>query len=79
MFLKGMTFEFLTFFSFVSLLVISAVGISLTPNPVHAILFLVMVFLNSAGLLILAGAEFLGLVLVVVYVGAVLYYFSLCV
>jgi NADH-quinone oxidoreductase subunit J len=40
-------------------------------NPVHAVLFLILAFVNSAGLFILMGAEFLALILVVVYVGAV--------
>jgi NADH-quinone oxidoreductase subunit J len=40
-------------------------------NPVHSVLFLILTFFNAAGLFILAGAEFLALILVVVYVGAV--------
>ncbi|MDA7946599.1 MAG: NADH-quinone oxidoreductase subunit J [Hyphomicrobiaceae bacterium] len=40
-------------------------------NPVHAVLFLILAFVNSAGLFILLGAEFLALILIVVYVGAV--------
>ena len=40
-------------------------------NPVHAVLFLILVFFNAAGLFMLAGAEFLSLILIVVYVGAV--------
>lgn len=54
---------FLTFFS--------ALGVVLSPNPVHSILFLVLVFLDASALLVLTGCEFLGLVLIVVYVGAV--------
>src|SRR3546814_8516935 len=40
-------------------------------NPVHSVLFLILAFVNSAGLLVLMGAEFLAMVLVVVYVGSV--------
>src|SRR5918996_2132241 len=40
-------------------------------NPVHSVLFLILAFFNSAGLFVLIGAEFLALVLVIVYVGAV--------
>ena len=40
-------------------------------NPVHSVLFLILAFVNAAGLFLLAGAEFLGMILIVVYVGAV--------
>src|SRR3546814_2692736 len=40
-------------------------------NPVHSVLFLILAFFNSAGLFVLMGAEFLAMILVVVYVGAV--------
>ena len=40
-------------------------------NPVHSVLFLILTFVNAAGLFVMAGAEFLGFILVVVYVGAV--------
>ena len=40
-------------------------------NPVHSVLFLILAFFNAAGLFVLLGAEFLGMILVVVYVGAV--------
>ena len=40
-------------------------------NPVHAVLFLILAFFNAAGLFVLLGAEFLAMILVVVYVGAV--------
>ena len=40
-------------------------------NPVHSVLFLILTFVNAAGLFMLAGAEFLALILIVVYVGAV--------
>jgi NADH-quinone oxidoreductase subunit J len=46
-----------------------------TKNPVHAVLFLILAFFNAAGLFVLLGAEFLAMILVVVYVGAVLVLF----
>jgi NADH-quinone oxidoreductase subunit J len=49
----------------------SAVMVISSRNPVHSVLFLILTFFNAAGLFILAGAEFLALILVVVYVGAV--------
>lgn len=63
--------EYFIFYTLYFLTILSALGVVLSPNPVHAILFLVLVFLNSAALLVLTGSEFLGLVLIVVYVGAV--------
>src|SRR3979411_192756 len=44
-------------------------------NPVHSVLFLILAFFNAAGLFVLLGAEFLAMILVVVYVGAVLVLF----
>jgi NADH-quinone oxidoreductase subunit J len=44
-------------------------------NPVHAVLFLILAFFNAAGLFVLLGAEFLAMILIVVYVGAVLVLF----
>jgi NADH-quinone oxidoreductase subunit J len=49
----------------------AAVMVISSRNPVHSVLFLILTFFNAAGLFILAGAEFLALILVVVYVGAV--------
>jgi NADH-quinone oxidoreductase subunit J len=46
-----------------------------TKNPVHAVLFLILAFFNAAGLFVLLGAEFLAMILVVVYVGAVMVLF----
>lgn len=63
--------EIFIFYFMYFLVIVSALGVVLSPNPVHAILFLVLVFLDSSALLVLTGSEFLGLVLVVVYVGAV--------
>lgn len=50
---------------------ISALGVIMSRNPVHSVLFLILAFFTSAGLLVLIGAEFLAMLLVVVYVGAV--------
>lgn len=59
------------FYLFSTILVLSAVGVISVRNPVHAVLFLIMAFLNGAGLFLLAQAELLALLLVIVYVGAV--------
>ena len=64
---------FFYLFSFV--LVLSAVMVISARNPVHAVLFLILAFFNAAGLFVLMGAEFLAMILVVVYVGAVLVLF----
>ena len=49
----------------------SAVMVISARNPVHSVLFLIIAFVNAAGLFLLTGAEFLAMILVVVYVGAV--------
>lgn len=59
------------FYLFAAITVASAFMVIASRNPVHAVLFLIAAFVNSAGLFILLGAEFLALILVVVYVGAV--------
>ena len=59
------------FYVFSIIAVASAVMVVSARNPVHAVLFLILVFVNAAGLFMLAGAEFLALILIVVYVGAV--------
>ena len=51
--------------------VISALAVITVRNPVHSVLFLILAFFNAAGLFVLLGAEFLAMILVVVYVGAV--------
>jgi NADH-quinone oxidoreductase subunit J len=60
---------------FFYLFAVGAIGsgalVILAKNPVHAVLFLIMAFFNAAGLFILLGAEFLAMMLVIVYVGAV--------
>ncbi|MFM1816591.1 MAG: NADH-quinone oxidoreductase subunit [Pseudomonadota bacterium] len=59
------------FYLFAVLCVASAALVILAKNPVHAVLFLILAFFNAAGLFILLGAEFLAMLLVIVYVGAV--------
>ncbi len=61
----------LFFYLFASVAVASAVMVIASRNPVHSVLFLILCFFNAAGLFILMGAEFLAMILVVVYVGAV--------
>jgi NADH-quinone oxidoreductase subunit J len=61
----------LAFYLFASILVLSAVLVITAKNPVHSVLFLILAFFNSAGLFILLGAEFVGMIMVIVYVGAV--------
>jgi NADH-quinone oxidoreductase subunit J len=61
----------LAFYGFAAVLVASAAMVVTARNPVHAVLFLILAFFNAAGLFLLAGAEFLALILVIVYVGAV--------
>ena len=59
------------FYLFASICVASAVMVIASRNPVHSVLFLILAFVNAAGLFVLMGAEFLAMILVVVYVGAV--------
>lgn len=61
----------LFFYLFAAVCVASAVMVIVSRNPVHSVLFLILTFVNAAGLFILMGAEFLGMMLIVVYVGAV--------
>ncbi len=61
----------LFFYLFSAIAVASAFMVISARNPVHSVLFLILTFFNAAGLFLLAGAEFLALILVVVYVGAV--------
>jgi NADH-quinone oxidoreductase subunit J len=59
------------FWLFAIVMVAAAVMVISARNPVHSVLFLILAFFNAAGLFVLLGAEFLAMVLVVVYVGAV--------
>jgi len=66
-----MTIAALFFYLFASICVASAVMVIASKNPVHSVLFLILAFVNAAGLFVLLGAEFLAMILVIVYVGAV--------
>jgi len=61
----------LFFYLFAALTVMSGLLVIIARNPVHAVLWLILAFFNAAGLFVLLGAEFLAMILVVVYVGAV--------
>ncbi|HEY0423114.1 MAG TPA: NADH-quinone oxidoreductase subunit J, partial [Rhodopila sp.] len=61
----------LLFYVFAAVLLVSAAMVVSARNPVHSVLFLILAFFNAAGLFILLGAEFLAMILVIVYVGAV--------
>ncbi len=70
-----MTYELAAFWAFASVTVLSALGVILARNPVHAVLSLVLTFFSAAMLWLLLQAEFLGIVLVLVYIGAVMVLF----
>jgi len=59
------------FYLFAGICVASAFMVIASKNPVHSVLFLILAFVNAAGLFVLLGAEFLAMILIVVYVGAV--------
>ena len=61
----------LFFYLFAGVCVASAVMVIVSRNPVHSVLFLILAFVNASGLFMLLGAEFLAMILIVVYVGAV--------
>jgi NADH-quinone oxidoreductase subunit J len=61
----------LFFYLFAGVCVASAVMVIAARNPVHSVLYLILAFVNASGLFVLLGAEFLAMILVVVYVGAV--------
>jgi len=66
-----MTIALLVFYLLSAVAVAAGVMVISARNPVHSVLFLILAFFNAAGLFVLIGAEFLAMVLVVVYVGAV--------
>ncbi len=70
-----MTITEILFYVFSAVLVVAALGVITARNPVHAVLFLVFAFFNSAVIWLLMEAEFLAIVLVLVYVGAVMVLF----
>src|SRR5689334_22988595 len=61
----------LFFYLFAGICVASAVMVIAARNPVHSVLFLILAFVNASGLFVMMGAEFLAMILIVVYVGAV--------
>ena len=61
----------ITFYLFSLVAVLSALMVISARNPVHSVLFLILSFVNASGLFVLLGAEFLAMILVIVYVGAV--------
>jgi NADH-quinone oxidoreductase subunit J len=67
----AMIIQALAFYLFAAVAVASGVMVIAARNPVHSVLFLILTFFNAAGLFVLLGAEFLAMILVIVYVGAV--------
>jgi NADH-quinone oxidoreductase subunit J len=63
--------ETLAFYLFAAIAIASGVMVVSSKNPVHSVLFLILAFFNAAALFVLMGAEFLAMILVIVYVGAV--------
>ncbi len=61
----------LAFYLFAAIVIVSAALTITSRNPVHAVLWLILAFFNAAGLMVLVGAEFIAMLLVIVYVGAV--------
>jgi len=66
-----MILQALAFYMFAALLLFSGTVVVTAKNPVYSVLFLILAFFNAAGLFVLLGAEFLAMILVIVYVGAV--------
>src|SRR6476660_9335867 len=61
----------IAFYLFATLTIASAIAVIFARNPVHSVLWLILAFFNAAGLMLLLGAEFIAMLLVIVYVGAV--------
>jgi NADH-quinone oxidoreductase subunit J len=66
-----MIVQAICFYLFAAVAIASGVMVITARNPVHSVLFLILAFFNAAGLFVLLGAEFLAMILVIVYVGAV--------
>jgi NADH-quinone oxidoreductase subunit J len=66
-----MLIQTLLFYSFAGVMLLSALMVISAKNPVHSVLFLILAFFNSAGLFVMLGAEFIAMLMVIVYVGAV--------
>ena len=63
--------QVISFYIFAAILLASAAMVIFARNPVHSVLWLIVAFFNAAGLMVLVGAEFIAMLLVIVYVGAV--------
>ncbi len=63
--------QLIAFYLFATLTILSGVLTIMSRNPVHSVLWLILAFFNAAGLMVLVGAEFIAMLLVIVYVGAV--------
>ena len=63
--------QIFAFYLFASVVIASGAFTILARNPVHSVLWLILAFFNAAGLMVLIGAEFIAMLLVIVYVGAV--------
>ena len=63
--------QLVSFYIFASIVIASAAMVIFSRNPVHSVLWLIVAFFNAAGLMVLIGAEFIAMLLVIVYVGAV--------
>ena len=68
---RRMILQAIFFYLFAGVCIASAIMVIAARNPVHSVLFLILAFVNAAGLFVLMGAEFLAMILIVVYVGAV--------
>lgn len=66
-----MTLQLFSFYLFASIAVVSGLMVISARNPVHSVLYLILAFFNAAALFVLMGAEFLAMILIIVYVGAV--------
>ncbi len=67
--------ESLFFYMFGGLAIVSAMGVVLARNTMHSVMFLIFCFFNAAGLFLMLDAEFLGIILILIYVGAVMVLF----
>ena len=66
-----MTASLLSFYIFSAVILLSSLMVISSRNPVHSVLFLILAFFNAAGLFVILHAEFLAMILIIVYVGAV--------
>ena len=66
-----MTISLFTFYLFSAVILLSSLMVISAKNPVHSVLFLILSFLNAAGIFVILHAEFLAMILIIVYVGAV--------